>query len=106
LNKMEFKTQEDFSEYLKSLESEKPFNCPYLIVLPENVSIDINLPGRRDYNKKDLLCIRSVEVSQHALSDHKCGIHGSPKLMEDRNLEIGCDWSPFLNKRWKIKVFE
>jgi len=100
----EFTSQKDFVDYLKSLEEAKPFNCAYLRVLPEPVSLDINLPGRRAYDKNNLLCIRSVEIPQNALSYHHCEFHGSLRLNKEGELEAGCNWSSFLGKKWKIKV--
>ena len=102
----EFDPQRAFVEHLTSLKGDKPLNCDYLRVLPEQVTVDMSLLGRRVYNKGDLLCIRSVEVPQSALGEYRCGLGGILRLNKEGDLEVGCQWGPFLGKKLKIKIIE
>ena len=58
------------------------------------------LDYERSYFKNDLLCIKSLEVDQHALSYHRCVLCGSPSLNKEGELEIKCNW----RRRFKINI--
>ncbi|MDD5133721.1 MAG: hypothetical protein PHD81_00160 [Candidatus Nanoarchaeia archaeon] len=83
----------EFREYLEKLSAEKnPFICPYLKVLPINITIknygDQGPPSR--YYIGDLTCTGRKGVS------FKCRGFEKPKINQEGNLEAKCDW-PFNN---------
>ncbi len=96
----EFMDQKQFAEYLKSIGLENPFDCSYLRVLPEKVFFNHPISGGREYNPNSLMCIKSIETEQNALTNHYCYIIGRPLLNSAGNLEINCNWGEY----FKIKI--
>ncbi|MCX6814951.1 MAG: hypothetical protein NTY20_04870 [Candidatus Aenigmarchaeota archaeon] len=80
----------EFTGYLSGLSRENNlFDCPYLRVLPEDVTIQRHQregPPKR-FKKRDLMCTKKADYS----SD-RCGGLDRPRLNEDGNLELYCDW--------------
>ena len=84
----EIKGWENFKNYLLELpnkeEKEKPFACPKLIVLPEDVQYDSEL-----FYKGSYLCHPRAFLSQGLAS--RCSIKSEIKFNEDGDLEVLCD---------------
>ena len=80
----------EFIEYLSGLNRENnPFDCPYLRVLPEDVTIQrdkMEGPPKR-FKERDLMCAKKAYYT----SD-RCGGLDRPRLSEGGNLELYCNW--------------
>jgi hypothetical protein len=86
--------REHFIEYMDNLQreqenSEKPFNCPKLITLPEDIFIYEDLKEKK-FEKGTLIC---RVYSGMGFGSIKCNIRSDIKLNEDGNLEILCGLS-------------
>lgn len=82
-----------FRNYLdKFVLDEKPFGCPYLKVLPENLEVREN-GSVFVYEKGTLICY-AKRGSIGITKDHKCSAGGELiRLDEKGNLEVACDWN-------------
>jgi len=95
--------QNDFIKYLNNLQTDRLFDCKFLRVLPEEVSLE----GAIYYDSNEFICMKSVQeaIRQDQLDYCHCKFIGNLKLDSQGRLEIACRWStPLLN--WKIKVIE
>ncbi|MBU1204047.1 MAG: hypothetical protein KKG60_03195 [Nanoarchaeota archaeon] len=81
-----------FREYLFDLakKEDKPFNCPALAVLPENV---VDTCEHKTYPSGDLLC-SYTPGSIGVVPDHGCRIAYFPiKVGDDGNINLLCSWN-------------
>lgn len=84
--------QEEFVKYLEIgllITGDRPFDCPYLRVLPEDVCFDNHIPVHRDYLRGDLMCVKSIKGEQSALRDGRCQNFWFLKS-KNKKLEVSC----------------
>jgi len=93
--------QTDFFKYLNSLQTDRPFDCNFLRVLSEEVSLE----GVIFYEPNELICMKSVgeAIRQDQLTYCQCKFVGSLQLDQQGRLEVACKWSTPLSK-WKIEI--
>ena len=84
---MESFNSDTFKNYLENLTGEKPFSCPYLRVLPEDMTTS---EGNKFYEKGALIC-SEIHLSNYNQT-HRCHFDSDSPLIfnEDGNLEVKC----------------
>ena len=96
----EIKGPHEFVKYLCSVEneqndSENPFNCPNLVVLPEDVGYTFSRYEGTTFEKGTLICKATIHSDVE-----RCNVNSNLKVDESGSLEFKCG----LGSEFKVKL--
>lgn len=87
-----FSDYSEFRDYLKNLPTERPFACPNLRVLTEDI---YSHEARQIYEKGTLLCAETPGCigTPGMPRSHRCHIDSDLIMNEDGSFEVKCSWN-------------
>ena len=86
---VEFYDYMKFRDYLNSLDGPKPFECPNLKVLLEDV---YNKEAGKTYEKGTLICAATPGTIGNT-RDHTCRINDSLRQIDEGVYQFKCSWN-------------
>jgi len=83
----------NFITYLNELKDEKPFDCPFLKVLPETIKVYSD-NQYTEYERGALICSARPGTLLERDDNHRCQLKKSEIILNEQgNFEAKCRWN-------------